>query len=193
MEVAPIPRWLGIFSITAGCSMKAMRMRRREDLMRSVTLASRSTGTTLIRVHPIMRRPGHGSLTQIPGSNRETSCPRVRNRYVRTAVVTGVLNPRGLLNRDSESFGPFLWPPVVTPTFPFGPQRLSLEPEKIGQAAETAETRCPRPDSAKPRGLSLSGFCVNWITANGPRFSFGSPFPPNPEPLSTLTAAPLPG
>ena len=61
---------------------------------------------------------------------RSSSC-------IRGAVVTGVLTQRGLLNRETESFGAVSWGPVVTPTFPTGPQTLSLEPESAGRVAES--------------------------------------------------------
>ena len=81
------------------------------------------------------------------------------------AVVTGLLNPRGLFTRESESFGGFLWGPVVTVGVVFGPQVLSLEPEIGPVPAGNPQNSYWLRDTTKPRKLSLSGFCVNYMDA----------------------------
>jgi hypothetical protein len=54
------------------------------------------------------------------------------------ALVTGLLTQRGLFTRDSESFGGFLWGPVVNVGVAFGPQTLSLETENPGLGMRAA-------------------------------------------------------
>jgi hypothetical protein len=78
---------------------------------------------------------------------------------------TAALTPRAMFTGDFESYRPSDRPPVVTPTFPTAPQPLSLEPEKTPDRREQRETPCPRPNTKKPRELSLSGLPANSNTA----------------------------
>ena len=57
------------------------------------------------------------------------------------AVIKVLLTQRGLLNRESESFGGVFYGPVVNPAFTIGPQMLSLETENAGR--EAREARMP--------------------------------------------------
>ncbi len=74
-------------------------------------------------------------------------------------VVTGLLTERGLLIRDSESFGGVLWGPVVNVAFPTGPRSLSLEPEKTDRQAKEARNPLPVADYEEtPKALALGVF-----------------------------------
>ena len=71
-------------------------------------------------------------------------------------VVTGLLTQRGLLIRDSESFGGVLWGPIVNLAFPTGPRSLSFEPEKTRRATGTPQNPLPVAHYEKsPRALAL--------------------------------------
>ena len=87
----------------------------------------------------------------------------------RGAVVTGLLTQRGLFTRDSESFGRFLWGPVVNVGVTFGPQPLSLEPESGPVSGDQLENPYWERDTKRPQGLSLSGSSVNYMDADNPR------------------------
>ena len=88
---------------------------------------------------------------------------------------TRLLTQRGLFNRESESFSGDFRGAGATPTVAFAPQSLSLEPENLVSLGDMAQTPLPTRLMRRAPSLSLSGFSVNYMVGEVPRFQLGSP------------------
>lgn len=78
------------------------------------------------------------------------------------AEGTALLTPRGLLTRDSESFGPRLWGAEGTVGVPVGPWSRSLEIEIAGRLAGSSQTVAAKAVNAKRPAANLSASGVSW-------------------------------
>jgi autotransporter-associated beta strand protein len=74
---------------------------------------------------------------------------------------TGPVTPRGVVTRDSESFGPRFRGARGTIKVPLGPQSLSVELESAALAAGSAQVRAGKAENAKRRAISRSAFAGN--------------------------------
>lgn len=82
---------------------------------------------------------------------------------VRAEPDSQVVNPRVLLNRESESFGSKFLGPSPTPIVGSGPYFVNLEPETFGHAKESAQTLARKAINAKRPATDLSASGVNWL------------------------------
>src|SRR5262249_164050 len=71
---------------------------------------------------------------------------------------TGPVTPRGVVTRDSESFGPRFRAARGTIKVPLGPRKVSVELESAAPATGLAEVLCWKAENAKRREKWLSAF-----------------------------------
>jgi len=103
-------------------------------------------------------------LRRVPRDQRKVD-PPVRAGYTRPASVTGSLNLRGVLNRDSESSRAISWASGATMMVSPAPRALSLEPENLAFRAVSVASSIER-DTKRPRTLA-AGPCVNGFDPSG--------------------------
>ena len=89
--------------------------------------------------------------------------------------ATGLLNFSGPLNRDSDSFGEILWGAESNHMVALAPRKFAFETESTTSLAGQPLSLWHQKVTKKPRGLSLSGLCVNYVDAGVPREMSGSP------------------